>query len=156
MTNFSEWKSYQEAYNSFKGICESEGIEVCHSGCNKKVVYTLREWLEWDETQAEEAWGNHLDAEGLEPVLNLETAINIGDWQQWGRESLESDYYNLNIEIDEFNHSSIKENPEEEVIRILEKLACQIKEKGLNSTADTYLYDFNGNRVGVVNLGKYN
>ena len=50
-----ELADLQRAWENFKGLTES-GVHIEHSGCAEKRVYTVAEWLEWDETCCENAW----------------------------------------------------------------------------------------------------
>ena len=58
----------------------------------------------------------------------------------------------LTIEIDEFDHAAMVDDPSGEVARILTNLVKQISEYGIPNADGFRLKDTNGNSVGTVNV----
>ena len=64
---------YQQAFESFE--LSFEPMDTSHSGVSS-FADTLQDWLDQDETEAEEAFANYLDSESLELLVTLEDCLN--------------------------------------------------------------------------------
>lgn len=63
---------YQQAFNEFEELFEPR--DTSHSGV-PSFANSLHEWFDQDATEAEEAFANYLDSEGLELLVTLEECI---------------------------------------------------------------------------------
>ena len=129
-------------------------------------IYELQDGSSWycveDSKNVNLTWDyleNGIDVETVNDVDTFTSGHNIETLDQ-----LESvidedeeeegipEFCDLTIIIDEFGNQTMIDDPEGEVIRILEVVIKRIKSTGLSGCGDMNLRDINGNTIGRVDV----